>query len=506
MAFLDGVKDLYKWISIHEDRVVAMLDEYRNEDIPWTGTHTFSDAVAAIRIGACATGIDFTGALATGIAFHNATLLPNAGRTNIAIEVGSRANPLTVTMLNANSQNFNPVQICANIVGANPSSTSSVSLIRISSTHSALAMSNLRLRHINSYMYIEKDLQDAYVYTGGMDFYTNAIAVGGEAAVMNLNMECNSAVTGKVRGLIINVYGNGLPATSIGAEVRVDGSSAATLGEGIRVWTVGGNTITTGLAIRGNVTQGIDFADVSYEPESTKSNFAIGIGDRNDVLVVNMHNAASQHFEPIQINMDFKAPDGAPTSTSTVNMIYAKLNHDTVEMPHLRLKCADWTINVAKNIKDAYVLQTELDIVGNRTIAGEASAGAFQLNVGAGPISVSSRLSALIAVVVGAAAVTGNYYVADFGGFTNAALDSIIRLNTSASASATSGILMEIDGTVTYAIDFQGSVSDAWTTGDETGSDELGAFDQYVKIPIRVKGVTPTLYLMAAETWKAVTT
>ncbi|KKK95610.1 hypothetical protein LCGC14_2671080, partial [marine sediment metagenome] len=177
----------------------------------------------------------------------------------------------------------------------------------------------------------------------------------------------------------------------------------------------------------------------------------------------------------------------------------------TVDMPNLRLKGCDWTIDVQKNTKDAYVVQTELAITGNITFSGEASAGAFQLNVGAGPVSVSSRLNALMAVVVGAATVTGNYYVADFGAFTNAAVDAIVNLQTDSSVTATSGILMDIDGAVTYAIDFQGTVSDGWTSGDLTGSDEYGAFDEYSLIPIRIAGVTPTLYIMAAETWKAVT-
>jgi len=43
---------------------------------------------------------------------------------------------------------------------------------------------------------------------------------------------------------------------------------------------------------------------------------------------------------------------------------------------------------------------------------------------------------------------------------------------------------------------------DAYTTGDTAA--EFGAFDEYVLIPVTVEGVTPQLYLIAAETWQSV--
>ena len=57
---------------------------------------------------------------------------------------------------------------------------------------------------------------------------------------------------------------------------------------------------------------------------------------------------------------------------------------------------------------------------------------------------------------------------------------------------------MEIDGTVTYAVDFQGSVSDGWTGGSAAITHQNS---KYALIPVRVKGVTATLYLLAGETW-----
>ena len=291
-------------------------------------------------------------------------------------------------------------------------------------------------------------------------------------------------------------------------QLVIEGTTASTTNTSGSLRTAGGLGVAGAAFIGGLVTADGDTGfryNGTIVPDANRLDYAIGIGLRGTELTVDLANAVSQNFDPIQMNVNLTASGGAPTSSSTVNMIYQKITHDTVDMPNLRLKGCDWTIDVQKNTKDAYVVQTELAITGNITFSGEASAGAFQLNVGAGPVSVSSRLNALMAVVVGAATVTGNYYVADFGAFTNAAVDAIVNLQTDSSVTATSGILMDIDGAVTYAIDFQGTVSDGWTSGDLTGSDEYGAFDEYSLIPIRIAGVTPTLYIMAAETWKAVT-
>lgn len=333
-----------------------------------------------ISVGDVTTGLQFTGTMATGISFSGATLLPDADRTDIAIEVGSRASPLTITMLNQASQHFNPIQICGNIVGANPTNASSVSLIRMSSAHSDVAMSYLRLRHINSYMFIEKDLQDAYIYTGSMDFYTSAIAVGGEAAVMNLNMECNSEVTGKVRGLIINIYGNGLPsATSIGLEMRVDGSTAATLGEGIRIWSVGGNSITTGLQIQGSVACGVNYA-ATLTPDAGRTNYAFAIGNRDGELSVNLGNAADQNVEPFQMNVNFTASEGAPTSSSTARLLRIRSTHDTVDMPNLRIMNINTYMDVQKNMEAAYGQMNGIDFTTNAVeLITEAAVAAFNM-------------------------------------------------------------------------------------------------------------------------------
>ncbi|KKM17072.1 hypothetical protein LCGC14_1679510, partial [marine sediment metagenome] len=119
--------------------------------------------------------------------------------------------------------------------------------------------------------------------------------------------------------------------------------------------------------------------------------------------------------------------------------------------------------------------------------------------------TVNDRLAALFAIVSGAATVTGTYNVAHFFASANAAVDSIVHLQSISTATVGAALQMNINGTVTYAFDFEGTVSDGWTSGDITGGDEYGAFDEFVLVPVKVAGISPTLYVIAAETWKAVT-
>jgi len=242
-----------------------------NELTEWTNQHHHPmhedggvdaiETLGAVTLGGLVTSTSTTGYATT------ATFVPDSTRTNYAFSMGNRAAELTVNLANAASQNLELFQANVNLTasGGAPTSTSAVRLVRIRSTHDTVDMSNLRLMNINTYMDVRKSLQDAYGQMNGIDFYTNAITVGGEAAVAVFNVDANSAVTGDVRGAIINVYGGGLPAsTSIGLEVRTDGG-AATLAEGIRIWSVGGNSINYGLYIDGT----INTADIRFHHGTT---------------------------------------------------------------------------------------------------------------------------------------------------------------------------------------------------------------------------------------------
>jgi len=192
-----------------------------------------------------------------------ATFLADTSRTHYAISIGNRAGELTVNLGNAATQNLELFQMNVNFTctSTGPTNASSVTLMRIRSTHDTTDMQYLRLRNINTYMDVQQDLQDAYGAMYGVDFTTNSLTVHGEAAVLALNMECASAVTGEVRGLIINVYGANLATPdSIALEVRTDGG-ASTLDVGVKIWAVGSNRMTTGLYILSEMTDSISIAN-----------------------------------------------------------------------------------------------------------------------------------------------------------------------------------------------------------------------------------------------------
>lgn len=102
---------------------------------------------------------------------------------------------------------------------------------------------------------------------------------------------------------------------------------------------------------------------------------------------------------------------------------------------------------------------------------------------------------------VGTITKTGNgavhaAWIANRGTQTNT--DSILCVHNQSAATATSALELDIGGTVTYAIDFGGTVSDGWTSGNGAIA---GSSGNYAKIPVKVDGVTGTLYLLAAAVW-----
>ncbi len=234
----------------------------------------------------------------------------------------------------------------------------------------------------------------------------------------------------------------------------------------------------------------------TFVPDATRTNYAYCVGNRVTALDITMATQANYNLDPIQLNLNIIGT--APTS-STVNGIYQLITLPvTTAMPNLRLKCSDWTIVANNNFQDAYVSQNELDIVGNVTIAGEAFAVSAYLNAGTGTYTVNDRLAALFAITSGTATVTGTYNVAHFFASANSTVDNILQLETISTANITAGMEMLLDGTVTYAMDFQGTVSDGWTSGSAAIAH---ANSNYALIPVRITGVGVTLYLLAGETW-----
>jgi len=330
----------------------------------------------------------------------NATFVPDATRTNYAYCVGNRVTELDVTMAAAASQNFDPIQMNFNIIGANPTSTSTVNLIYQQLTHDTTAMANLRLKGADWTMTINKNHQDAYIYQGEIDYGAAAVTVGGEVGVGCFTLNASAgAVTGNLRGLIVNVYGAGLPSTtSIGVEVRTDGGSA-TLAEGIRIWSVGANSITTGIGFRGDIGIALDFVNATFTPDTNRTDIAFALGSRATELDISMAGAATQNFDPVQFNVNIIGTE--PTNASTVNLIYSNITHDTTDMTYLRLKCADWNITINKEVQDAYVYQGEIDYGAAATsVNGESAVMSLNMNAGTG--AVTGNLRGLIVNCYGA--------------------------------------------------------------------------------------------------------
>ena len=139
-------------------------------------------------------------------------------------------------------------------------------------------------------------------------------------------------------------------------------------------------TCTTGISMTGTMTTSIDFTSATISPDADRTNSVIAIGDRLGEKTITLPASASQNLDPIQINLNIAGSN--PSSTSTINSIYQNITHDTTAMANLRLKCADWSIVVAKNVQDVYVYQGEIDFSGTTTASGEVAVMGLVLNSG----------------------------------------------------------------------------------------------------------------------------
>jgi len=180
-------------------------------------------------------------------------------------------------------------------------------------------------------------------------------------------------------------------------------TGAVQLDYGIQLVTA--DLITTGISISGTstnaiqlsgaVTRGIDFASGIVGITTDRSKSAISIGKRgSSVFAVTCVNTQACHFDPIQINVDVVGAN--PNATSTMNMIYQQITHDTTNMSNLRLKGADWTIKAAKNLQDAYIFQGEIDFTANTTVGGEAAGLAISMTTAATSVVTGNVLGAIL--------------------------------------------------------------------------------------------------------------
>jgi len=198
-----------------------------------------SAATTGIDIGNVTTGITFTGTIGVAITFASTTLTPDSTRSNCALGIGTRATEKDITMAAAATQHLDPIQMNLNIIGANPTGSSTVNGIYQLITHDTTDMTNLRLKCADWNVVIKKDVLDAYVFQGEIDFNASGIAVGNEACVVGLVLDAGAnAVTASEgwRGLSITLRGAGTPANS--QAILIDGASDITVREGI--WIMGG--------------------------------------------------------------------------------------------------------------------------------------------------------------------------------------------------------------------------------------------------------------------------
>lgn len=219
-----------------------------------TSTGTFATGIllggtitTGVSIGTCTTGITLTGTVTTGIDFTGATLAPDPSRTNSAIAIGDRLGAKTIT-LEAAVDHLDPIQMNLLVDGVNPTAGSTINgMYQLITGDPDTAMASLRLKCTDFNVVVARNIRDAYCYQGEVDFITNAVTVGGETAVLGLVMNCASAVTGKVRGIILSMTGAGLPSTtdSIGIEIR-NATAMGDLGEGIRMY---GGQIQVGIVM-----------------------------------------------------------------------------------------------------------------------------------------------------------------------------------------------------------------------------------------------------------------
>ncbi|KKN74730.1 hypothetical protein LCGC14_0387720 [marine sediment metagenome] len=188
---------------------------------------------------------------------------------------------------------------------------------------------------------------------------------------------------------------------------------------------------------------GIDFVGTTLTPDSARADIALAIGTRATEKDITMAGTASEHLEPIQINLNFIGT--IPTSTSTVNVMYMQLTHDTTDMTdYLRLKGTDWTFTINKDLQDAYVFQGEIDFgSGTNTIGGEAACLGMTMNSGTGTLTGNRWCG--VFVTTGSANTTACLFLSHRGG----TLTHSIYIEANSGQTITNAIYINEAGTVT---------------------------------------------------------
>lgn len=210
---------------------------------------------------------------------------------------------------------------------------------------------------------------------------------------------------------------------------------------------------TTAYPIVSTSTTGISF-NPTLVPDSTRTNYIWSYGTRATAKDLAMAASSDYNLDPIQINLNITGT--APTS-STVNLSYMKINHASAHMTALRLKCSDWNVTIAKNIKDAYVYQGEIDITASCAIASEVCGLGLTMNLSAGTITGAVRgiVIAMYGSSMPAATSMGLFINTGSG----ATLGNGIYIETQGGTTINNGLHIANAGTLTSAIKLGGTIT-----------------------------------------------
>jgi len=232
------------------------------------------------------------------------------------------------------------------------------------------------------------------------------------------------------------------------------------------------------LAIIGSPQRAIDLTAITITPSTDRSYAAIAIGHRGGTTLDFTMTAAAvaQHVDPIQLEIAIKGVN--PGATSTINAIYQQITHATANMAALRLKNADWTIIVSKNLMDAYCLQTEIDVTGTAGISGQCAAVSAAVQIsGSGTLA---EVQALYASVGGSGAFTSNEATVGKFVYSNSGkkAKAAIEINVAAFASASAALRFSGGGALDAIFDFTGIPASAVTEDNLAAPNKAG----YIKV------------------------
>lgn len=238
-------------------------------------------------------------------------------------------------------------------------------------------------------------------------------------------------------------------------------------------------TYTTAYPIISSSTTGFR-STATFVPDSGRSNYAFALGfghTATNELDVTMGSGNDQNLDPFAMNVNIIGSN--PGNSSTTNLMYAKLTHDAGDKSNLRLKCTDFTVAVAKNVKDVYVYQGEIDITGNCAIGSEVCALGLVVNISSGTVTGAVRgiviamdgnstpttnsMGLFIATGTGCDLYDG-IYIETQGG---TSIHNSIRLGSGSGTTITNGINIEGAGTFTTGI----TVGSNCTTGISVDSE-----------------------------------